>query len=157
MVRNVASNGKFCRLLPEKENTALIGLFTRRSHGTTPPCWMANDALSEGILNKETLSFKKLISFLFKVALLRLPSSKVFLVLWDRFDHGKGPLAFTTPYESTGKALPLEALENRSTKTETWKLGRGEMVRLKGAVSRNSAKLGHYKMPVKLRETKITA
>ena len=35
------------------------------------------------------------------------------------FDHGKGPLAFTTPYESTGKAFPLEALENRSTKTET--------------------------------------
>ena len=83
---------------------------------------MANDALSEGILNKETISFKKLISFLFKVPLLRFPSSKVFLVLGDlgdRFDHGKGPLAFTTPYESTGKAFPLEALENRSTKTET--------------------------------------
>ena len=28
---------------------------------------------------------------------------------------------------------------------------------IKGAVSRNSAKLGNYKMPVKLRETKITA
>ena len=27
----------------------------------------------------------------------------------------------------------------------------------KGAVSRNSAKLGNYKMPVKLIETKITA
>ena len=27
----------------------------------------------------------------------------------------------------------------------------------KGAVSRNSAKLGSHKMPVKLRETKITA
>ena len=81
MVRNVASNGKFYRLPPEKENTALIGLFTRRSHGTITPCWMANDAMSEGILNKETISFKKLIYFLFKVPLLRLPSSKVFLVL----------------------------------------------------------------------------
>ena len=29
--------------------------------------------------------------------------------------------------------------------------------KFKGAVSRNSAKLGNYKMPVKLRETKITA
>ena len=28
---------------------------------------------------------------------------------------------------------------------------------VKGAVSRNSAKLGKHKMPVKLRETKITA
>ena len=28
---------------------------------------------------------------------------------------------------------------------------------VKGAVSRNSAKLGNYKMPVKLRETEITA
>ena len=28
---------------------------------------------------------------------------------------------------------------------------------IKGAVSRNSAKLGNYKMPVKLGETKITA
>ena len=29
----------------------------------------------------------------------------------------------------------------------------GKVVQLKGAVSRNSAKLGNYKMPVKLRET----
>ena len=28
---------------------------------------------------------------------------------------------------------------------------------VKGAVSRNSAKLGNYKIPVKLRETEITA
>ena len=51
---------------------------------------MAKDA--EGKKNKQVTSFKKLISFLFKVLLRRLPSSKVvFCVIWLYF--AKGPLS----------------------------------------------------------------
>ena len=49
--------------------------------------------------------------------------------------------------------------KKKLTKTKSLKEGDGSTSKnyLKGAVSRNSAKLGNYKMPVKLRETKITA
>jgi len=45
--------------------------------------------------------------------------------------------------------------KKKLTKTKSLKEGDGSTSKnyLKGAVSRNSAKLGNYKMPVKLRET----
>ena len=50
-------------------------------------------------------------------------------------------------------------IEKRGTNNDCCKLSQGSETcvvrgrKLKGAVSRNSAKLGNYKMPVKLRET----
>ena len=53
------------------------------------PCWMANDA--EGQEKQEITTFKKLISFLFKVPLRRLPSSNVIFI--PCAVYCKGPIA----------------------------------------------------------------
>ena len=78
---------------------------------------MANDAVGQRIQRDDIFQKANVLSFQGLTASFAILQSVFGSV--RPFDHAKGPLAFTILYESTGKAFPLEALENRSSKTET--------------------------------------